>query len=72
MEFEDEVTININETVIVVSPTASPTIENIDAAEETHQFDADAALLLNITLILCTLLVSFGWGRSGVPSNILL
>lgn len=60
MEFED-VTININETVIVVSPTESPTVENIDAAEETHQFDADAALLLNITLILCTLLVSFCW-----------
>ncbi len=39
-------------------PTASPTIENLDAAEETHQFDADAALLLNITLICCTLLVS--------------
>ena len=60
MEFED-VTININETVIVVSPTESPTVENIDAAEETHQFDANAALLLNITLILCTLLVRFCW-----------
>mmetsp|Transcript_58111 Transcript_58111/g.123246 ORF Transcript_58111/g.123246 Transcript_58111/m.123246 type:complete len:566 (-) Transcript_58111:5-1702(-) len=40
-------------------PSASPTIEDIDAAEETHQFDADAALLLNITLICCTLLAYY-------------
>lgn len=53
----EDVTININETIVVVSPTVSPTVENIDAAEETHQFDADAALLLNITLICCTMLV---------------
>ena len=39
-------------------PTLSPTVEDINAAEETHQFDADAALLLNITLICCTMLVS--------------
>lgn len=44
--------------VFTPPPTASPTIENLDAAEETHQFDADAAFLLNITLICCTLLVS--------------
>jgi hypothetical protein len=54
----EKITININETIIFASPTNSPTIENIDAAEETHQFDADAALLLCITLICCTMLVS--------------
>lgn len=31
---------------------------DISNSEEEHQFDADAALLLNITLIFCTLLVS--------------
>jgi hypothetical protein len=51
-------TIDTDETIILpVSPTAAPTVENIDAADETHQFDADAALLLNITLICCTMLV---------------
>jgi hypothetical protein len=53
----EDVTININETIILASPTPSPTVD-IDAADETHQFDADAALLLNITLICCTMLVS--------------
>ena len=55
----EDVTININETIVIVSPTVSPTVENIDAAEEAHQFDADAALLLNITLICCTMLVRY-------------
>jgi len=45
--------------VFTPPPTASPTIENLDAAEETHQFDADAAFLLNITLICCTLLAYY-------------
>lgn len=50
----------VNETIAILTdqPTASPTIEDIDAAEETHQFDADAALFLNITLICCIMLVS--------------
>lgn len=50
-----------NDTIIIVTnnPTASPTIEDIDAAEETHQFDANAALLLNITLICCTMLAYY-------------
>ena len=50
-EKEDSYDVNI------AAPTSSPTIENIEAAEEQHQFDADAALLLNITLICCTMLV---------------
>jgi hypothetical protein len=50
-----------NETIPLVfaPPTLSPTVENIDAAEEAHQFDADAALLLNITLICCTMLAYY-------------
>eukprot|EP00804_Cyclotella_cryptica_P013633 CCRYP_012950-RA/>CCRYP_012950-RA protein AED:0.30 eAED:0.30 QI:459/1/1/1/0.5/0.8/5/1322/561 len=55
-----DVTIDINETIILpAAPTTAPTDENIDAAEETHQFDADAALLLNITLICCTMLAYY-------------
>lgn len=50
---------NSNETIQFSPPTLSPTIENIDAAEEVHQFDADAALLLNITLICCTMLAYY-------------
>jgi len=53
----EHVTYNMNETIRIVPPSASPTIKNIDAAEETHLFDANAALLLNITLICCTMLV---------------
>ena len=53
-----DVRIDTNETLILPTfPTAAPINENIDAAEETHQFDADAALLLNITLICCTMMV---------------
>mmetsp|Transcript_22159 Transcript_22159/g.36230 ORF Transcript_22159/g.36230 Transcript_22159/m.36230 type:complete len:553 (-) Transcript_22159:22-1680(-) len=48
-----------NETIVFAPPTLSPTVENIDAAEEVHQFDADAALLLNITLICCTMLAYY-------------
>ena len=48
-----------NETIVFAPPTLSPTVENIDAAEEAHQFDADAALLLNITLICCTMLAYY-------------
>jgi sodium/hydrogen exchanger 8 len=47
-----------NETIFFAPPTLSPTVDN-DAAEETHQFDADAALLLNITLICCTMLAYY-------------
>ena len=48
-----------NETILFAPPTLSPTVENIDAAEEAHQFDADAALLLNITLICVTMLAYY-------------
>ena len=56
---DSSVIIVSNDTTISTSlPTLAPIFENIDAAEETHQFDADAAFLLNLTLICCTLLVS--------------
>jgi sodium/hydrogen exchanger 8 len=50
---------NTNETIVFSPPTLSPTAVNINAADEAHQFDADAALLLNITLICCTMLAYY-------------